>query len=446
MCTHDIENIILRDDNRRGDTNSIQFEKSPPSTMHDNGCRCHGTASKDAGLKKISVHDAVGTTLAHDITEVRPGEFKGPSFKRGDVVQEKDLCHLMRLGKNHLYVLDLDENQVHEDDAVLELASALAGPGVSFGGNPSEGKLQLKADVQGLFKVNVEALIDFNMIPEVMAASIHTNTPVNRGESVGATRAIPLVIQRDALDRAVKIAKDHYPILSVKIFNPMKVRLVITGNEVYEGLIQDRFEAIIKEKVERLGATLEESVILPDDPDKIAAQISDYLANDTDMIITTGGMSVDPDDVTRIGIERAGFKEMHYSSAVLPGAMFLLGYGTLLHTGHANLTDQAKNKKSETCSENFLHINTDGLRSTDIEKEGNLKSFKGNSLTREKTIPIVGVPACGLYHKVTIFDLILPRLLAGEKPGARDLAALSHGGLCLNCPTCRFPACPFGKC
>jgi molybdenum cofactor synthesis domain-containing protein len=413
--------------------------------MYDNGCRCHGIASKDAGLKKISVHDAVGTTLAHDITEVRPGEFKGPSFKRGDVVEEKDLCHLMRLGKNHLYVLDLDENQVHEDDAVLELASALAGPGVSFGGNPSEGKLQLKADVHGLFKVNVEALLDFNMIPDVMAASIHTNTPVNRGESVGATRAIPLVIQRDALDRAVKIAKDHYPILSVKLFNPMKVRLVITGNEVYEGLIQDRFEAIIKEKVERLGATLEECVILPDDPDRIAAQISDYLANDTDMIITTGGMSVDPDDVTRIGIEQAGFEEMHYSSAVLPGAMFLLGYRTLPDTGHVSPTDQAKKKSLGINKDNALNINNGHVRPPDTRKYESLgtSNHKGFHI---KTIPIVGVPACGLYHKITIFDLMLPRLLAGEKPGARDLAALSHGGLCLNCPTCRFPACPFGKC
>ena len=414
--------------------------------MHDNGCRCHGTASKDAGLKKISVHDAVGTTLAHDITEVRPGEFKGPSFKRGDVVQEKDLCHLMRLGKNHLYVLDLDEDQVHEDDAVLELASALAGPGVIFGGNPSEGKLQLKADVQGLFKVNVEALLDFNMIPDVMAASIHTNTPVNRGDSVGATRAIPLVIQRDALDRAVKIAKDRYPILSVKLFNPMKVRLVITGNEVYEGLIQDRFEAIIKEKVEALGATLEETVILPDDPDKIAAQILDYLTNDTDMIITTGGMSVDPDDVTRIGVARAGFEEMHYSSAVLPGAMFLLGYRTLSNACHDRSLDETKKSNLESRNDGSLNINNSHGNMADTTIDENWKICKDNALNINKTIPIVGVPACGLYHKVTIFDLILPKLLAGEKPGARDLAALSHGGLCLNCPTCRFPACPFGKC
>lgn len=438
MCVHDIESNASNSDRKKDgdDITSSNIHSTMP--IKKNACHCHETASretasKDAGLKKISVKDAVGTRLAHDITEVRPGEFKGPAFKRGDRVEEKDLCHLMRLGKNHLYVMDLGEDQVHEDDAVMELASNLAGPGVTFGGNPSEGKLQLKADVQGLFKVNVEALLDFNMIPDVMAAAIHTNTPVNRGDSVGATRAIPLVIKRDELDRAVKIAKDHYPILSVKVFNPMKVRLVITGNEVYEGLIQDRFEGIIRKKVESFGATLQETVILPDDPHRIAAQISEYLKGDTDMIITTGGMSVDPDDVTRIGIQEAGFDEMHYSSAVLPGAMFLLGYRTLPLDG----------RNPPTASMDSTDSTDAGKKADSVEKShGHLKSQKMKS---DKTVPIVGVPACALYHKITIFDLMLPRLLAGEKPSARDLAALSHGGLCLDCPTCRYPACSFGK-
>lgn len=354
------------------------------------GSVSNSNLKSESEFKKIPVQEAVGTTLAHDITEIRPGEFKGTSFKKGDVIKHEDLCHLMRLGKNHLYILDLDKDQVHEDDAVMDLASALAGPGVIFDAKPSEGKLQLKALSSGLFKVNVDALVDFNMIPDVMAAAIHNNTPVESGQSVGATRAIPLAIRRGELDRAVKIVSDNYPLLYIKAFKPMKVRLVITGNEVYEGLIQDRFETIIKNKLEHYGASLKETVILPDDPDRIAAQVSEYLNKDTEMIITTGGMSVDPDDVTRMGIQRAGFDQLHYSSAVLPGAMFLLGY-------------------------------------------------------REDT-PIMGLPACGLFHNITIFDLILPRLLAGEKPGARDLAALSHGGLCLNCSPCRFPACSFGKC
>jgi molybdenum cofactor synthesis domain-containing protein len=295
----------------------------------------------------------------------------------------------MRMGKNNLYVLDLKEDQVHEDDAVFELASALSGPGVIFSGSPSEGKLELRAAYPGLFKVNIQALEDFNMFQDVMCGSIHTNTAVATNQSLAATRAIPLVIQKADLDAAVNFAKEHYPIFSVKLFHPLKIRLIITGNEVYKGLIKDKFRAIVEQKTTDLGATLEESVILPDNREMISRQIRQYLEKDTDLIITTGGMSVDPDDVTKAGIEESGFEEIHYSAAVLPGAMFLLGY----------------------------HKNT----------------------------AIMGLPACGLYHKITIFDLILPRIMAGEKPRQRDLARLSHGGLCLNCKPCRFPACSFGK-
>ena len=341
-------------------------------------------------FKTIPVQDAQGMTIAHDMTEIIPGRSKGPAFKRGDRVQAGDICRLMRMGKNNLYVLDLDEtSQVHEDDAVLELASALAGPGVEFSGTPHEGKLELRAAYPGLFQVNVEALTEFNMLADVMCASIHTNTAVEKGHALAATRAIPLVISRRDLDQATTFAKQTFPIFSVSVFNPMTIRLIIVGNEVYTGLIQDRFQAIIEEKAGNLGADILEFCILPDDKKRISDKIREYLDKGTDLIITTGGMSVDPDDVTKDAIEAAGFAQTHYSSAVLPGAMFLLGY-----------TDQTV---------------------------------------------IMGLPACGLYHRATIFDLILPRVLAGERPGKREIASLCHGGLCLNCSVCRFPNCSFGK-
>ncbi len=340
-------------------------------------------------FKTIPVDQAEGMTIAHDMTEIIPGKSKGPVFKRGQKVTAGDICRLMRMGKNNLYVMDQDPNQVHEDDAVFELASALAGPGVTFSGSPSEGKLELRAEYPGLFKVDVDALTRFNMIEDVMSACIHNNTCVEKGKPLAATRAIPLVIQRAELDRAVDLAKSAYPIFSVKMFSPLKTRLVITGNEVYKGLIKDRFKDIVEKKLISVGASLEEYIILPDDRDRISRQVRAYLEKDTDLIVTTGGMSVDPDDVTRAGIEDAGFDQVHYSSAVLPGAMFLLGY-------------------------------------------------------KEKAA-VMGVPACGLFHRTTIFDLILPRIMAGETPGKEDLARLCHGGLCLNCRTCRFPDCSFGK-
>ena len=295
----------------------------------------------------------------------------------------------MRLGKRHLYVLDLKENQVHEDDAVVELATALSGPGVTFGSRPREGKLQLTAAYSGLLKINTEALVAFNLVPDVMCASLHNNVPVNQGQVLAGTRAIPLIIDRCNLDRAVALASEQAPIFSVKAYSRLRARLIITGNEVYEGLIQDRFEDIVRQKLEALGASLEESVILPDDMEMIAAHATRFLAAGTDIIITTGGMSVDPDDVTRLGIRKAGVDTLFYGAAALPGAMAMLAY-------------------------------------------------KGN-------VPVIGIPACGLYHPTTVFDLLLPRLLAGENPDNHDLARLAVGGLCLDCKVCRYPACSFGQ-
>jgi hypothetical protein len=352
-------------------------------------CNTNAWDKLDDRLTKVPVEQAVGTRLAHDITEIRPGEYKGPSFRKGHKIARQDLCHLMRLGKRHLYVLNLEENQVHEDDAVTELATALSGPGITFGATPKEGKLQLSAAYSGLLKINTEALVDFNLIADVMCASLHSNIPVTRGQVVAGTRAIPLIIDRAVLDQAVGLARRESPVFSVKAYQRLHARLIITGNEVYDGLIEDKFEKIVCDKLEALGAGLKETVILPDDRQVIADHTRRFLASDTDLIITTGGMSVDPDDVTRLGIRDAGVDELYYGAAALPGAMGMLAY-------------------------------------------------------KEK-IPIVGIPACGLYHKATVFDLLLPRLLAGENPDERDLARLCIGGLCLDCEVCRYPVCSFGK-
>ncbi len=343
----------------------------------------------NCAYKKIRVEEAVGLSLAHDITEIRKDEFKGVAFTKGHVVNQKDICHLMKLGKRHLYILDLDETKVHEDQAVLELVEALAGNGVDYNDKPKEGKLELLAARDGLLKINVEALIDFNLIPDVMCASIHTNTPVKKGAKLAGTRAIPLVIDKDVLGQAIGIAKLNAPVFEVQKYKKARARLIVTGSEVFNGLIKDKFEPIVRKKMESYGSTLAESIILPDDREMIAQTLKEYLSKDTDIIITTGGMSVDPDDITRFAIKDAGVDKLFYSAAVLPGAMFQLAY-------------------------------------------------KGDT-------PIVGIPACGLYHEVTVFDLVLPRLLAGEKPDNRDMARLAHGGLCQDCSTCTYPKCSFGK-
>ena len=340
-------------------------------------------------LKKIKLKDAVGTKLAHDITEIRPGEFKGPAFRKGHTVCNDDLCRLQKLGKNHLYTIDLAEDEIHEDQAAAILAAGLAGEGIVWQDEPREGKIKLLAERDGLFTVNTASLAAFNMVDEVMCATLHNHTLVKKNELVAATRAIPLVMKRAPIERAAAIARHNGVTLSVKALRKAQVGLVITGNEVYHGLIEDRFAPILSEKVTNLGGSVAGLAFAPDNPDTISSAITTHLERGCDLLMLSGGMSVDPDDVTRQGIRLAGATEIHYGSAVLPGAMFLVAY----------IGD----------------------------------------------VPLLGVPACGLYHRITVLDLVLPRILTGEKIGKAELAFLGHGGLCKDCPECSYPHCPFGK-
>jgi hypothetical protein len=340
-------------------------------------------------LKKIKLKDAVGKKLAHDITEIRPGEFKGPAFRKGHTVCNDDLCHLQKLGKNHLYTIDLAEDEIHEDQAAAILATGLAGEGIVWQDEPREGKIKLLAERDGLFTVNTASLAAFNMVGEVMCATLHNHTLVKKNELVAATRAIPLVMKRAPIERAAAIARHNGATLSVKALRKSKVGLVITGNEVYHGLIEDRFAPILSEKVTNLGGSVAGLAFAPDNPDAISSAITTHLERGCDLLMLSGGMSVDPDDVTRQGIRLAGATEIHYGSAVLPGAMFLVAY----------IGD----------------------------------------------VSLLGVPACGLYHRITVLDLVLPRILTGEKIGKAELAFLGHGGLCKDCPECSYPHCPFGK-
>ncbi len=340
-------------------------------------------------IKTVKVEDAVGLRLSHDITEIRPGEFKGPAFRQGHTVCEDDLCRLQRLGKNHLYVIDLEEDEIHENEAAALMAGALAGEGIVWENNPREGKIDLYAAYNGLLKVDVPALAAFNMVDEAMCATLHNHMPVKKGEKVAATRAIPLIMKRAAIQRAAAIARQNGAVLSVTPLRQARTALIITGNEIYHGLIQDRFAPILTRKVEALGSEVAAVNFLPDDAQAIARTIRSHLGRGCDLMLLTGGMSVDPDDVTRQGIRLAGATEMHYGTAVLPGAMFLVAY-----VGQT---------------------------------------------------PVLGVPACALHHPVTVLDLVLPRILAGEHIGKVELALLGHGGLCRDCQACAYPACPFGK-
>ncbi len=337
----------------------------------------------------VPVTEAVGMVLPHDITEIVKDEFKGRAFKKGHVIRPEDVEHLRRLGKEHIYVLQLGPGEIHENEAALLMAKALAGSGIEYSEEIVEGKVSLTAAIDGLLKVNREGLYRFNLLGEVMCATLQDNTPVKQGEQVAASRLIPLVGERQVVAEAVTRAQDAFPMVQVVPLRKVKAGLVITGSEVFYGRIQDRFEEVLRSKLAQLGSEVVMVGFAPDDVSLIAAEIEKCLVAGAELIVTSGGMSVDPDDVTRLGIREAGAESAVYGTPVLPGAMFLVG--------------------------------------------------------RIGEVPILGVPACGMFHKITVLDLVLPRILIGESIGRKELAALGHGGLCRNCAHCQYPVCNFGK-
>ncbi len=337
----------------------------------------------------IPVEEAVGMLLPHDITEIRSREFKGPAFKKGHVIRSEDIDHLKRLGKDHIYVLELEPNELHEDEAALRLAKAVAGEGVTFSPKIDEGKVTFRAEREGLFKVNVEALYQLNLLGEIILSTRHTNFYVRRGEPLAAGRAIPLVIKERVLEEVERLVQEKGPLLQVKPPVLKKAYLIITGNEVYYGRIQDAFAPMLLPKLEKYGLEVLGIQFCPDDPRVISSALGNAFSRGAELVLTTGGMSVDPDDVTRFAVAEFGAEIVAYGSPVLPGAMFLVAY------------------------------------------------YEGR--------PLLGVPACGMYFRTTVLDLILPRVICGERITRHDIAALGHGGFCLSCPECRFPICPFGR-
>lgn len=338
-------------------------------------------------MKMIKVQDAVGTILSHDVTQIIPGEFKGRAFKKGHVIREEDIEKLLSIGKEHIYVWEPEEGRLHENDAAIRISNLVIGEGVGISEEIKEGKIDFFADKDGVLKIDKDNLFKLNSIGEIIVATIHNNTPIKKGEKIGATRVIPLIIDEKRIIKAEELIKKK--IIWVEEIKPKKCVVITTGNEVYNGRINDAFLPVIERKLSYYGSKVIKQVILPDNKERITEEITKAIEENTDMIICTGGMSVDPDDVTPSAIKDCGGELVTYGAPVLPGAMFLLAY--------------------------------------------------------KDDLPILGVPSCAMYSKRTVLDLVLPRLLADEKLTIDDIVAYGHGGLCLDCKVCTFPHCSFGK-
>ncbi len=343
-------------------------------------------------MKMIPVREAVGSVLVHDITQILPGEFKGRRFKKGHIVREEDIPVLLSLGKEHLYVWEEQPGMVHENDAATFLRDTAMGEGLTFG-EIKEGKIGFDAAYDGVFKVDADLLLALNMLGEISFATLMNNTPVTAGQNVAGTRVIPLMIDEKKL-QAAKTLLDGRKLIRVLPMRPRSAGIVTTGNEVYHHRIEDRFGPVIMEKMKAYRCEVLGQTFVPDDKAQIASAIRAWINSGAEMIFCTGGMSVDPDDLTPAAIREIGGELVTYGTPVLPGAMFMLSYVTGANGGE---------------------------------------------------IPIMGLPGCVMHAKITVFDLILPRILAGEHLTMRDIAAYGHGGLCVQCRECRYPVCHFGK-
>lgn len=339
-------------------------------------------------MQKVPVNEAVGMILCHDLTKIVPGREKTRAFRRGHIITPADIPALLDMGKKHIYVWDPGAGLVHEDEAAIRLARSAAGPGVTWG-EPNQGKVTLKAAHDGILKVRLEQLNRVNSLEKISLATLHNNRPVAAGQPVAGTRVIPLAIENEILVEAERHCGSPSPLLTVLPFRPLWVGVVTTGTEVYEGRIRDGFCSIVRRKTAPFGARMLGQVIVPDDPDCISREILQMIGEGAELVLVTGGMSVDPDDVTPAGIRGTGAQVVTYGAPVLPGSMFMLAY-----LGH---------------------------------------------------VPVVGLPGCVMFNKTTIFDLVLPRLFAGDRITREDIVALGHGGLCAECEACHYPHCSFGK-
>lgn len=338
-------------------------------------------------MKKIPVEEAIGHVLAHDMTKIIPDVYKGVPFKKGHIIRSEDIEALKDMGKNHIFIYEKKESDCHENEGAQRVGQAVAGQNIEISA-PLEGKVHLVSQIFGRLTVNVTALEEIHEGTGIILATRHHNTVVNPSERVAGAKIIPLLIDNQEIEAIENYVKEHGPILEVIPFKPLKVGIVVTGTEVFEGRIVDAFAPVLTKKIMFYQGELLEVRFAPDDEAIIKAEIEALVEGGAELVMVSGGMSVDPDDCTPLAIKAIATEVITYGSPVLPGAMFMLAY--------------------------------------------------------YDEIPIIGIPACGMFNKITVLDLVLPYLFTAEKVTKKMIGKMAHGGLCLQCETCHYPNCAFG--
>lgn len=339
-------------------------------------------------MKLIQTVDAVGHVLCHDMTQIIRGEYKDARFRKGHVVREEDIPVLLSMGKEHLYVWEMNPDMVHENDAAERLYPLCANENMERS-QVKEGKIELTAACDGLFRVNSQRLMAVNSVDDIMIATRHGNTAVRKGDKLAGMRVIPLIIEEAKL-AAAEAAAGNSPLLELLPYVKKTAAIVATGSEVKKGLIKDTFTPVVRDKLAAYGIETISITYSGDGVENVAAAIAEARRTGADIVLCTGGMSVDPDDNTPGAIKLSGARIVTYGAPVLPGAMFLLGY-------------------------------------------------------YEDGTVVMGLPGCVMYAGATIFDLVLPKVAANVEVKKADLVGYGEGGLCLGCKPCHWPNCPFGK-
>ncbi|KUO60389.1 MAG: molybdopterin-binding protein [Gracilibacter sp. BRH_c7a] len=339
-------------------------------------------------MKKLRVEEAVGLKLCHDMTKVIPGKFKGIAFKRDHVIRPEDVEELLSIGKEHVFVWEENAGEIHEDEAAVRIAQAVMGESM-FHDQPQEGKTILRATDRGLFKVNRTLLREVNSIENVTIASMPNNFMVEKGDKLAGARIIPLVIKEEKIKQLERICLANGPVFNIRPYKKLRVGVIVTGNEVYKGRIEDKFWPVIEEKLGYYETKILGQIYCPDEMAELQKSISSYQSKGADLIILTGGMSVDPDDLTPGAIKNSGAEIVTYGAPIQPGNMFMLAY-------------------------------------------------------LDDTI-LMGVPGAAIHSKTTVLDVVLPRVFTGERLTKQNFIDMSEGGLCLNCKVCKYPICYFGR-
>jgi molybdenum cofactor synthesis domain-containing protein len=333
----------------------------------------------DAMLREVRVEDAVGMILPHDLTQILPGEFKGRLFRKGHQIEQSDIPALLSIGKEHIYVMELEAGFLHEDEAALRMAKAIRGANLALS-EPHEGKVNLKSTIHGLAKINKTFVDAANALDRIVVSTLTTNSVVRVGQPLVGTRVIPLIVEEALIADVEKLAREAVEsgtsIIEVKPFRKLRVGLITTGSEVFKGRIQDKFGPVVKEKLAALGSEVIDQQFAPDDSEAIIKHIEAFLQQDVDLILVTGGMSVDPDDRTPGAIKQSGARIVSYGTPMLPGSMLMMAY--------------------------------------------------------HGSVPIMGLPGCVMHDPYTSFDVLLPRICAGEEIVREDITKMGYGGL-YNC-------------